>query len=66
MKAWRPRAVVNPASAWGCQFCGSYKNYMGRPGGNYTIICASCGARGPLCDSAYSARATWEGDSDEL
>ena len=56
----RRQYVAAPASAWRCPFCGSYDNYVARPGGNWTITCCVCHAHGPICDGAEDARARWE------
>lgn len=34
--------------------------YMGRPGGNFVVICGNCGARGPMTDNWNDALDYWE------
>lgn len=60
MIAFRSRIIKNPVSAHRCCFCESYHNYMGRPGGNFVVICGNCGARGPMTDNWKDALDYWE------
>lgn len=52
--------VAKSVSEFCCNFCGSYDNYMSRPGGDFAVQCCVCHARGPVCDSARNAIDEWE------
>ena len=57
--AFRKRIVKNPISARACPFCAECLTYVGRPSGQWAVVCGSCGARGSVCDSKVSALDVW-------
>lgn len=54
-RCWLEKIVTHPVSEARCPFCGAVKTYMGRPGGAWSLVCGTCGARGPLSNSSDGA-----------